>query len=192
MVLKTIKALSRAEVAVLLLDAQEGLTGQDLRIAGLILDQAKVCLVLLNKWDLVPKEQQQKTLMRVRDSLEFMAYVPLLPVSVQTGYNLRKVFPLINDLYDQSGRRAGTPELCEFIRELTSKMPPPMHHHHPVKFFYLTQAEVHPPTFVAFVNQPQAVPDSYRRFLVKQLRERLGIPHAPVRLFLKGRKSRPQ
>ncbi|MFI5355120.1 MAG: ribosome biogenesis GTPase Der, partial [Desulfobaccales bacterium] len=102
------------------------------------------------------------------------------------------VFPLINDLYDQSGRRAGTPELCEFIREVTSKLPPPMHHHHPVKFFYLTQAEVHPPTFIAFVNQPQAVPDSYRRFLVKQLRERLGIPHAPVRLFLKGRRSRPQ
>ncbi len=192
MVLKTIKALSRAEVAVLLLDAQEGLTGQDLRIAGLILDQAKVCLVLLNKWDLMPRDLQQKTLTRVKDSLEFMAYVPVLPVSVQTGYNLRKVFPLINDLYDQSGRRAGTPELCEFIREITSKVPPPMHHHHPVKFFYLTQAEVHPPTFVAFVNQPQAVPDSYRRYLVKQLRERLGIPHAPVRLFLKGRRSRPQ
>ena len=192
MVLKTIKALSRAEVAVLLLDAQEGLTGQDLRIAGLILDQAKVCLVLLNKWDLMPRDLQQKTLTRVKDSLEFMAYVPVLPVSVQTGYNLRRVFPLINDLYDQSGRRAGTPELCEFIREITSKVPPPMHHHHPVKFFYLTQAEVHPPTFVAFVNQPQAVPDSYRRYLVKQLRERLGIPHAPVRLFLKGRRSRPQ
>ena len=109
MVLKTIKALSRAEVAVLLLDAQEGLTGQDLRIAGLILDQAKVCLVLLNKWDLVPRDLQQKTLTRVKDFLEFMAYVPVLPVSVQTGYNLRKVFPLINDLYDQSGRRAGTP-----------------------------------------------------------------------------------
>ncbi|MCX5892972.1 MAG: ribosome biogenesis GTPase Der, partial [Deltaproteobacteria bacterium] len=184
MVLKTIKALSRAEVAVLLLDAQEGLTGQDLRIAGLILDQAKVCLVLLNKWDLVSKEKQKKTLVRVRDSLEFMAYVPLLPVSVLNGFNLRKVFPLINDLYDQSGRRATTHSLNEFIRELTAKTPPPMHHHRPVKFLYLTQAEVHPPTFVAFVNQPQAVRDSYRRFLVKQLREHLGIPHAPVRLFL--------
>lgn len=190
MVLKTIKALSRAEVAVLLLDAQEGLTGQDLRIAGLIEDQAKACLVLLNKWDLVSKEEQQKTLVRVRDSLEFMAYVPLLPVSVLNGYNLRKVFPLINDLYDQSGRRATTHVLNELIREFTSRVPPPMHHHRPVKFLYLTQAEVHPPTFIAFVNQPQAVPDSYRRFLVKQLRERLGIPHAPVRLFLKGRQRR--
>jgi GTPase len=190
MVLKTIRAVSRARVAVLLLDAQEGLTGQDLRIAGLILDQSKVCLVLLNKWDLVPKAEQQKTLTKVRDALEFMAYVPLLPVSVLNGFNLKKVFPLINELYDQSGRRATTHMLNEFIRELTAKTPPPMHHHRPVKFLYMTQAEVHPPTFVAFVNQPQAVPDSYRRFLVKQLRERLGIPHAPVRLFLKGRQRK--
>jgi GTP-binding protein len=190
MVLKTIKALSRAEVAVLLLDAREGLTGQDLRIAGLIEDQVKGCLILLNKWDLIPRELQEKTLVKVTDGLEFMAYVPILAVSVQTGYNLRKVFPLVNDIYAQSGRRAGTHELTEFIRELTSRVPPPRHRDRPVKFLYLTQAEIHPPTFIAFVNQPQGVADSYRRFLVKQLRERLGIPHAPVRLFLKGRQRR--
>ncbi|HEY9073202.1 MAG TPA: ribosome biogenesis GTPase Der [Desulfobaccales bacterium] len=190
MVLKSIKALSRAEVAVLLLDGQEGLTGQDLRIVGLIEDQAKGCLILVNKWDLVPKEEQQKALIRIADSLEFMAYVPLLPVSVKTGYNLRKVFPLINDLHTQSGRRATTHELNVFIRELTDRVPPPRYRDRPVKFLYLTQAEVHPPTFIAFVNQPQGVLDSYRRFLVKQLRERLGIPLAPVRLFLKGRQRR--
>jgi GTPase len=190
MVLKTIKALSRAEVAVLLLDAREGLTGQDLRIAGLIEGQSKGCLILLNKWDLVPRELQEKTLVKVTDALEFMAYVPLLPVSVKTGYNLRKVFPLVNEIYAQSGRRAGTHELTEFIRELTSRTPPPRHRDRPVKFLYLTQAEVNPPTFIAFVNQPQGVADSYRRFLVKQLRERLQIPHAPVRLFLKGRQRR--
>lgn len=190
MVLKSIKALSRAEVALLLLDAQEGLTGQDLRITGLIEDQSKGCLILLNKWDLVPKEVQQKTLVRVRDSLEFMAYVPLLPVSVKTGYNLRKVFPLVNEIHDQSGRRASTHELNEFIRELTSRVPPPRYRDRPVKFLYLTQAEVQPPTFIAFVNQPQGVPESYRRYLVKQLRERLGLTHAPIRLFLKGRERR--
>jgi GTP-binding protein len=188
MVLKTIKALSRAEVAVLLLDAQEGLTQQDRRIAGLIEDQFKGCLILLNKWDLVPREEQQQLLTRVRDSLEFMAYVPVLPVSFKTGYNLKKVFPLLNDLQDQSGRRASTHELNELLRELTSRVPPPQYRHRPVKFLYLTQAEVHPPTFIAFVNHPQGVPDSYRRFLMKQLRERLGIPYAPVRLFLKGRR----
>ena len=98
MVLKTIKALSRAEVAVLMLDAAEGLTGQDLRIIGLIEDQGKGCLVLVNKWDLVrhdPKEA--KTLLdKATSGLEFMAYAPVLPVSVLTGYNLRRVFPLIS------------------------------------------------------------------------------------------------
>jgi GTP-binding protein len=190
MVLKTIKALSRAEVAVLLLDAQEGLTGQDLRIAGLIQDQAKGCLILVNKWDLVPKEAQQKKLTRIRDSLEAMAYVPLLPVSVLNGYNLRKVFPLVNDIHEQSGRRATTHELNNLIRELTDRVPPPRYRDRPVKFLYMTQAEVHPPTFIAFVNQPKGVPDSYCRYLVKQLRERLAIPHAPMRLFLKPRQRR--
>jgi GTPase len=190
MVLRTIKALSRAEVALLLLDGQEGLTGQDLRIAGLIQDQTKGCLILVNKWDLVPKEEQQKKLTKIIDDLVAMAHVPVLPVSVKTGYNLRKVFSLVNDIHEQSGRRVSTHELNELIRELTSRVPPPRYRDRPVKFLYLTQAEVHPPTFIAFVNQPKGVSDSYRRFLVNQLRERLAIPHAPVRLFFKGRQRR--
>lgn len=190
MVLKTIKALSRAEVALLLLDAREGLTQQDLRIARLIEDQAKVCLILANKFDLVPADQQRQTLEQVTGGLEFMAYVPVLPVSVKTGHNLNRVFPLIRELHEQSGRRAPTRKLNDLLREITSRVPPPRYRDRPVKFLYLTQAEVMPPTFIAFVNQPQGVPDSYRRYLVKQLRERLAIPHAPVRLFLKGRQRR--
>ncbi|MDP3182138.1 MAG: ribosome biogenesis GTPase Der [Desulfobaccales bacterium] len=192
MVLKAIKALYRAEVAVLLLDAAEGLTGQDLRIAGLIEDQGKGCLILVNKWDLVPKEPRlaQPILAQVTEGLKFMAYAPVLPVSVLTGYNLTRVFPLINDIYDQSGRRVKTRELNLLIREITARVPPPRYRDRPLKFFYLTQAEVHPPTFIAFVNQPQGVPDHYRRYLIKQLRQELDIPYAPLRLFLKGRQRR--
>ncbi|MFH1595736.1 MAG: ribosome biogenesis GTPase Der [Pseudomonadota bacterium] len=189
MVLKTIRALGRAEIAVLLLDAQEGLTGQDLRIVGLIEDHAKGCLILVNKWDLAPRDPQRRRdfLERIVGGLEFMAYVPVLPVSVLTGYNLKKVFPLIKEIHDQSGRRLATRELNLLIKEITERLPPPRYRGRPVKIKYLTQAEVQPPTFVAFVNHPQGVPDHYRRFLVKQLRERVGIPYAPVRLFLKGR-----
>ncbi len=192
MVLKAIKALYRAEVAVLLLDAAEGLTGQDLRIAGLIEDQGKGCLILVNKWDLLPKEPRpaQELLAQVTEGLEFMAYAPVLPVSVKTGYNLTRVFPLIDDIHAQSGRRVRTHELNLLIREITARVPPPRYRDRPLKFFYLTQAEVHPPTFIAFVNQPQGVPDHYRRYLIKQLRRELDIPHAPVRLFLKGRQRR--
>lgn len=190
MVLKAIKALSRAEVAVLLLDAQEGLTGQDLRIAGLIEDQGKGCLVLVNKWDLVIKDQKraQKMLGEVAGGLEFMAYAPVLPVSVKTGYHLNRVFPLIHEIHAQSGKRVTTGELNQLLKEITARVPPPRYRERPLKFYYLTQAEVQPPTFIAFVNQPQGVPDAYRRYLLKQLRTALGIPHAPLRLFLKGRK----
>jgi GTP-binding protein len=192
MVLKSIRALSRAEVAVLMLDAPEGLTGQDLRIAGLIEDQGKGCLILLNKWDLVPKNPKlrQELLARINFGLEFLAYVPVLPVSVKTGYNLTKVFPLLRELYEQSGKRLGTGELNQILQELTQRVPPPRYRGRPVKFYYLTQPEVYPPTFIAFVNQPQGVPEHYRRYLVKQLRERAGLAYAPVRLFLKGRKRK--
>jgi len=192
MVLKTIKALGRAQIGVLMLDAVEGLTSQDLRIAGLIEDQGKGCLILANKWDLVPRDPKvrREILERITSGLEIMAYVPVLPVSVKTGYNLKRVFPLIKEIEAQSGRRLGTGELNAFLKEITARTPPPRYRGRPVKFFYLTQPEVHPPTFVAFVNAPQGVPDHYRRYLVKQLRERGGIPYAPVRLFLKGRKSR--
>ena len=192
MVLKTIKALSRAEVAVLMLDAVEGLTGQDLRIIGLIEDQTKDCLVLVNKWDLVRHEtsKARSILDQVTSGLEFMAYAPVLPVSVITGYNLKRVFPLIAEIHAQSGVRVGTGELNRLLQEITGRVPPPRYRGRPLKFYYLTQPEVHPPTFVAFVNQPQGVPDHYRRYLVKQLREKLKIPYAPVRLFLKGRQAR--
>ena len=192
MVLKTIKALSRTEVAVLMLDAAEGLTGQDLRIIGLIEDQGKGCLVLVNKWDLVRHDvKEARTLLdKATSGLEFMAYAPVLPVSVITGYNLKRVFPLIAEIHAQSGVRVGTGELNRLLKEIIGRVPPPRYRGRPLKFYYLTQPEVHPPTFVAFVNQPQGVPDNYRRYLVKQLREKLKIPYAPVRLFLKGRQSR--
>lgn len=192
MVLKAIKAMSRAEVALLLLDAQEGLTAQDLRIARLIADHGKGCLILINKWDLVQPDarQAQKVLEEVAAGLEFMAYVPVLPISAKTGYHLSRIFPLVNDISDQSRRRVGTGKLNQILKEITDRVPPSRYRDRAVKFLYLTQAEVQPPTFIAFVNQPAGVKDSYRRYLVKQLREKLKLPYAPLRLYLKGRKRR--
>jgi GTP-binding protein len=192
MVLKTIKALSRAEVAVLMLDAAEGLTGQDLRIIGLIEDQGKGCLVLVNKWDLVRQEPKEAKILleKATSGLEFMAYAPVLPVSVLTAHNLRRIFPLIQTIHTQSGTRVGTGSLNRLLAEITGRVPPPRYRGRPLKFYYLTQTEVQPPTFIAFVNQPRGVPDHYRRYVVKQLREKLGLTYAPLRLFLKGRQKK--
>ena len=190
MVLKAVRAVQRCHVAVLLLDAAEGLTQQDLRIAGLIIDEGRGCLIGVNKWDLVGTDDRRKVLEQVADGLQFMAFAPVLPVSVKTGYNIAKVFPLINEIHEQSGRRASTRKLNLLLEEVTKRVRPPLFRYRPVKFLYLTQPETHPPTFVAFVNRPEGVPDSYRRYLTKQLRQGLGIPYAPIRLFLKKRRRR--
>lgn len=191
-VLKAIKALERCEVAFLLLDGREGLTGQDLRIASLIAEESKGCVVGVNKWDLVPVETRPAALKLVKDGLDFLPYAPVVSLSVLTGHNVTRVFALMEEIHRQMGRRVGTGELNQLLSEITRRVRPPLFRYRPVKFYYLTQPETHPPTFIAFVNHPEGVPDSYRRYLVKQLREHLGFSHAPLRLFLKGRRTRPR
>jgi GTP-binding protein len=190
MVLKAIRALERCDVALLLLDAEEGVTGQDLRIASLIAEESKGCVVGLNKWDLLTKENRQATLGKAKEALDFLPYAPLVSLSVMTGHNLARIFPLIDEIYQQMGHRAGTGELNQLFSRITQRVRPPLFRYRPVKFYYLTQPETHPPTFVAFVNHPEGVPESYRRYLVKQLREQLGLKYAPLRLFLKKRQGR--
>ncbi len=192
MVLKAIKALERAAVALLLLDAREGVTLQDLRLAGLVADKGKGCVIGLNKWDLLPKEAAagKRILEAVSAALDFMPHVPVAPLSVLTGYNLSRIFALLDEVYAQSGRRVGTGELNQLCQDILRRTPPPLYRGRPVKLFFVTQADIHPPTFVAVVNHPQAIPESYRRYLVKQLRAGLDLPHAPLRLFLKKRRRR--
>jgi len=119
-----------------------------------------------------------------------MPYAPLLPLSVATGYQVAKVFPLLDEIAAQLEYRAGTGELNRVFGEIVAAQPPPRFRHRSVKFYYLTQVGVKPPTFVAFTNIPGAVPDSYRRYLTNKLRERLGLPYAPLRLHFKGKERR--
>ncbi len=191
-VLKAFKALERCDLALLMLDAQEGLTAQDLRLAGLIEDRSKGCLVALNKWDLVAEnpDRAKALLAQVSDGLAFMAHAPVLTLSVKTGYHLNRVFPLLEEIQAQSSRRFSTGELNQLLAQFTEQTPPPRYRQRPVKFYYLTQPEIQPPTFIAFVNYPPGVPDSYRRYLVKRLRQALNLPYAPLRLFFKARRRR--
>ena len=113
-----------------------------------------------------------------------------MSLSVLTGHNLARIFTLIDEIYQQMGQRAGTGELNQLFTRITQRVRPPLFRYRPVKFFYLTQPETHPPTFIAFVNHPEGVPESYRRYLVKELRKHLGLSHAPLRLFFKKRQGR--
>ena len=189
-VLKALKALERCDVALLLLDAQEGVTSQDMRIANLIAEEGKGCVVSLNKWDLVPREVRAAALQQVKEVLNFLPYAPKVSLSVLTGHNLKRIFPLIDEVYQQLGRRVGTGELNQLFARITQRVRPPLFRYRPIKFYYLTQPETHPPTFIVFVNHPEGVPDSYRRYLVKELRQGLNLNLAPIRLFLKKRSRR--
>jgi GTP-binding protein len=190
MVLKAVRAVERSQVALLLLDATEGVTAQDLRIASLIDQEGKGCLVGVNKWDLVSRENRASVLTRVREALDFLPFAPVLPLSAKTGLNVARIFSWIDRIYAQLGFRASTGELNQLLKEIIGRTRPPLFRYRPVKFYYLTQPETFPPTFVAFVNHPEGVPAAYRRYLIRQLRERLGLSLAPLRLFLKKRQRR--
>jgi GTP-binding protein len=127
---------------------------------------------------------------KVKTTLELMPYAPVLPMSVKTGYQVPKVFALIEQIYEQLQFRATTGELNRIFTDIVRAHTPPRFRHRTVKFYYVTQAESRPPTFIAFTNIPGAVPDSYRRYLTNQLRERLGLPYAPIRLYFKGKERR--
>ncbi len=192
MVWQALRALERAEVVLFLVDISEGLTEQDLRILGLVAQAGKGCLIGLNKWDLLKgsEKEKQHTLDWLRTNLRVMPYAPLLPLSVATGYQVAKVFPLIEKIAAQWQFRAGTGELNRLFTEIVNAQPPPRFRHRSVKFYYITQAGTRPPTFIIFTNIPGAVPESYRRYLSNQLRERLDLPYAAIRLHFKGKERR--
>jgi GTP-binding protein len=129
-------------------------------------------------------------LKQVKEVLNFLPYAPKVSLSVLSGHNLKRIFPLIDEVYQQLGRRVGTGELNQLFALITQRVRPPLFRYRPIKFYYLTQPETHPPTFIAFVNHPEGVPDSYRRYLVKELRQGLNLNLAPIRLFLKKRSRR--
>jgi len=192
MVWQALRALARAEVVLFLVDISEGLTEQDLRILNLVAQAGKGCLIGLNKWDLLTgsEKDKQHTLEWLHTNLRLMPYAPLLPLSVATGYQVAKVFPLIEKIAAQWQFRAGTGELNRIFTEIVNVQPPPRFRHQSVKFYYITQANIRPPTFIIFTNIPGAVPESYRRYLSNQLRERLDLPYAPIRLHFKGKERR--
>lgn len=189
MIWQALRALQRAEVILFLTDAQEGITDQDLKILQLIADAGKGCLVGLNKWDLIPKTGREREwrLSQVHHDLRLLPYLPVLPLSIRTGYQVAKVFPLLEEIHRQCNQRLTTGALNRVLAEIVAGHSPPRYRHRQVKFYYITQTGVQPPTFVIFTNLPQAIPESYQRYLVNQLRERLNLPHAPIRLFWRGR-----
>lgn len=191
-VLRTLKAIQRADVALLLLDATEGVTEQDAHIASYVLDEAKSIIVLLNKWDLVVKETLtlEQYEQHVREEMKFLPYVPILSISALTGQRVERILPLAKRMYAERHQRLSTTEINDMIRNATAKHSPPSGKGVKLRFYYGTQADVDPPTFVFFVNDNKIVNLSYKRYLENEIRERYPFEGTPIRLFFRSHEEK--
>ncbi|MBN2538696.1 MAG: ribosome biogenesis GTPase Der [Deltaproteobacteria bacterium] len=186
-VIEAIKTLDRCDIALVMIDAQEGVTEQDTKIAGLAFERGVACIIILNKWDLIEKDNSTigKHIKHVKDSLKYLDFAPIITVSALSGQRLRKVFDLIDNVYDQYTKRVSTSLLNTKLAEFTEKLSPPRYRNRPNKINYATQISVKPPTFVFFVREAKAVYFSYERYLSNRIHEELGFENTPVRLIFR-------
>jgi GTP-binding protein len=190
--LRTERAIERSDVCLLLIDATEPVHIQDLRIAEKAWRSGCGLIIAANKWDLVEKDTMTapKFEKALRERARSLASVPVLFTSALTGQRVQRVLDVILEVAEQRARRIPTHEVNEVVRTLVERTPPPHYRGMPVKLMYAAQAATEPPTFVLFVNQPKAVPESYIRYLRNGFRERWGFAGTPLRLRLRGRREK--
>jgi GTPase len=188
-VIRAMRAIDRADIAVLVIDATEPLAAQDAHVAGFVHDQAKGLVVAVNKWDLVAKESN--TMARyermIRDELRFMPYVPIVFISAKTGQRIEHVLDMALSIRQERQKRIPTGVLNEAVRRALADYPPPSSRGKLLKTFYVTQVGVDPPTFVVKVNDPSIVHFSFRRVLENRIRERFGFFGTPIRMYFRPR-----
>lgn len=182
-------AVDRAEVCIIMIDAVEGFTEQDSKVAGYAHEKGKGCIVAINKWDAVEKDD--KTMQEFREKLEkdfsFMPYAPFLFISAKTGQRIERLYELIGYVNQQNAMRISTGKLNDLLSYATARVQPPSDKGKRLKIFYMTQASTRPPTFVLFCNDKQLFHFSYQRYLENQIRETFGLEGTPVRLLIRER-----
>jgi GTPase len=190
-VLRSMRAIDRSDVVLLLIDATESFTAQDLHIAGYVEEQKKGMVVVVNKWDLVDKgpTTMEEYRTRAQEALDFMPYAPLTFISAKFGQRVHQVLETALQVVEERNRRITTAQLNKILREAVSKHPPSSKPGKWLKFYYATQVDVAPPTFVFFVNDPTQIHFSYRRYLENQLRETFGFTGTPIRMSFRGREE---
>jgi GTP-binding protein len=195
--LMAVRALERAEVALLVIDADEGLTDQDAHVARMSRDMGCASLILANKWDLVPRERRSQVLEQIEHGLRFMSDAPILSVSAKTGKAVAKLVPAVIEVARVAGHRVATAELNRWLADVVARHDPGMAQRGPrrrrQKLLYATQIGVHPPSFAIFCTDAEGVQPAYRRFLENQLRDSFGFAGTPIRLHMRNRReSDPQ
>lgn len=182
-------AVERANVCVIMIDAVEGFTEQDSKVAGIALEQGKACIIAVNKWDAVEKDGN--TMNEYRKKLEndfsFMSYAPIMFISAKTGQRIERLYEMIAFVHSQNSMRISTGKLNEVLSTATARVQPPTDKGKRLKIYYMTQASTRPPTFVFFVNNAELFHFSYQRYLENQIREIFGLDGTPVRFIIRER-----
>lgn len=188
-VIRAKMAVERCDVCVIMIDATEGFTEQDSKVAGLAHEAGKGCIIAVNKWDAVEKDG--KTMAKYKKDLEidfaFMSYAPMIFISAKTGQRLDKLFSMIKNVANQNAMRIKTGMLNDILAQATTRVQPPTDKGRRLKIYYMTQASTKPPTFVFFVNSSQLFHFSYQRYLENQIREIFGLEGTPIRFIIRER-----
>ena len=188
-VIRANMAVERADVCVIMIDATEGFTEQDSKVAGIALEQGKACIIAVNKWDLVEKDGTTMDAFRKRlmKDFSFMSYAPIIFISAKTGQRIDRLFELIKYVYGQNTMRISTGKLNDILAESTARVQPPSDKGKLLKIYYMTQASTKPPTFVCFCNREELFHFSYQRYLENQIRSVFGLEGTPVRFVIRER-----
>jgi GTP-binding protein len=188
-VIQALKGMDRAHVVLVVIDAVEGVTEQDMTVAGYALEKGRAIVLVVNKWDLVAKDDKTmgQYLQNLRASFKFLTYAPILFVSALSGQRVARIMDKVEKVAMEFNRHIPTPALNQVLKEAAFSHPPPMYQGKRVKFYYMTQTAVRPPSFVIFANRADGVHFSYHRYLVNQLREAFGFEGCPIRLSFKDR-----
>lgn len=188
-VFRSIAAIRRCEVAILVIDAQDGVTEQDMRIAGLIRDEGKAAIVAVNKWDAIAKETGTLEAYKadVLEKLKFIQYAPVLFISALSGQRVNQVWDTVSLVNAMAGKRVPTGLLNELMGEAQMLLQPPMEGGRRLKIYYATQQGTYPPSFLLFVNDPQLLHFAYERYLENQMRKAFEFTGTPIRFFLRER-----
>ena len=190
-VLRSIAAIKRCDVALLLIDANDGVTEQDTKIAGLIHEEGKAVIVIVNKWDMLEKETGtlEKYRKEVIDKLKFMDYAPVLFISAKTGQRAGTVLSRVKEVYETARKRITTGILNDVLNDATGNLQPPLQGTRRLKIYYATQTGIQPPTFILFVNDENLLPFSYERYLENYFRKTFPLEGTPIRFILRERKK---
>lgn len=185
--IRTEKAIERADLCFLMLDAQTGMTTQEKKIANIIEEAGKGCIILFNKWDLVKGFRMEHCLQGIEQEVPFLHHCPKIFMSAVTGRNVEKVFTFAQQVYADSKKRITTHQLNKFVGAAMQKNHPPMLMGKRLRIYYMAQVGVEPPVFVFFVNYPNLMAESYRKYLYNLFREEYGFTGVPIRFYLKGK-----